>query len=162
MVNQNTSTERLGTKDHLVGWYTDTSVGKRLHHQIIGELDNQLERLFGYHTLFLGVPPSVSVEDLAHSQTKLIATPDDSACGESKGGCHALWCMRCRRHSRDCYACGNQVIRDEESCQCEYIAITHSRSTGRHAHSGLIPLRNLLILSHRLPWEDEGSGGSHD
>ena len=96
------------------------------------------------------------------SAQELITTPDDSACGASKGGCHALWCMRCRRHSRDCYACGNQVIRDEESCQCEYIAITHSRSTGRHAHSGLIPLRNLLILSHRLPWEDEGSGGSHD
>jgi hypothetical protein len=96
------------------------------------------------------------------SAQELITTPDDSACGVSKGGCHALWCMRCRRHSRDCYACGNQVIRDEESCQCEYIAITHPRSTGRHAHSGLIPLRNLLILSHRLPWEDEGSGGSHD
>ena len=96
------------------------------------------------------------------SAQELISTPDDSACGPSKGGCHALWCMRCKRHSRDCYACGNQVIRDEDSCQCEYIALTHPRSTGRHAHSGLIPLRNLLILSHRLPWEDEGSGGSHD
>ena len=96
------------------------------------------------------------------SAQELISTPDDSACGPSKGGCHALWCMRCKRHGRDCYACGNQVIRDEDSCQCEYIALTHPRSTGRHAHSGLIPLRNLLILSHRLPWEDEGSGGSHD
>ena len=96
------------------------------------------------------------------SAQEQIMTPDDSACGPSKGGCHARWCMRCRKHSRDCYACGNQVISEEDSCQCEYIAITHSRSTGRHAHTGLIPLRNLLILSHRLPWEDEGSGGSHD
>ena len=62
-------------KDHLAQWYAGTAVGKRLHHQIISELDSQLERLFGYHTLFLGCP-QMSVEDLAHSQTKLVATPD--------------------------------------------------------------------------------------
>ena len=76
MVKQTNQQTRLSTKDHLAEWYADTAVGKRLHHQIISELDCQLERLFGYHTLFLGVPPNVSVEDLAHSQTKLVATPD--------------------------------------------------------------------------------------
>ena len=76
MGKQTTSQARLSTKDHLAQWYERTQVGKRLHHQITCELGSQLERLFGYHTLFLGVPPTVSVEELAHSQTKLMATPD--------------------------------------------------------------------------------------
>ena len=76
MGKQITSQARLSTKDHLAQWYEKTPVGRRLHHQITRELGTQLERLFGYHTLFLGVPPTVSVEELAHSQTKLIATPD--------------------------------------------------------------------------------------
>lgn len=135
MVNQNTSTERLGTKDHLVGWYTDTAVGKRLHHQIIGELDNQLERLFGYHTLFLGVPPSVSVEDLAHSQTKLIATPD----GASVTGAQSVVCfdesLPFDTESIDTVV----VFHGFEVCEEPHQAL-------REAHRVLVPNGNLIIV----------------
>ena len=52
MVKQTNQAARLSTKDYLTEWYANTPVGKRLHRQIINELDSQLERLFGYHTLF--------------------------------------------------------------------------------------------------------------
>ena len=62
MGNQANKKHHLTTRDHLHEWYTSAPVGRRLRQQVVDELDSQLERLFGYHTLFLGVPP-----DSAHA-----------------------------------------------------------------------------------------------
>jgi len=88
MGNQASGRHRATTRDHLYGWYQTSLVGRRLRQQIIDELDVQLERLFGYHTLFLGVPPGMSIEDLAHSQTKLVANLD----GELIDGAQTVVC----------------------------------------------------------------------
>ena len=76
MGNQAAKKHHITTRDHLHEWYTSAPVGRRLRQQVVDELDNQLERLFGYHTLFLGVPPDLSIKDVAHSQNKLVASTD--------------------------------------------------------------------------------------
>ena len=88
MGNQASGRHRKTTRDHLYAWYQTSLVGRRLRQQIIDELDVQLERLFGYHTLFLGVPPGMSIKDLAHSQTKLVANLD----GELVEGAQTVVC----------------------------------------------------------------------
>ena len=135
MVKQTNQQTRLSTKDHLAEWYADTAVGKRLHHQIISELDCQLERLFGYHTLFLGVPPNVSVEDLAHSQTKLVATPD----GTPVKGAQSVVCfdeaLPFDTESIDTVV----VFHGFEVCEEPHQAL-------REAHRVLVPNGNLIIV----------------
>lgn len=135
MVKQMTTGARPGTKDHLAGWYADTAVGRRLHHQIISELDSQLERLFGYHTLFLGVPPNVSVEELAHSQTKLIATPD----GAKVKGAQTVICFD-ESLPFDADSIDTVVVfHGFEVCDEPHQAL-------REAHRVLVPNGNLLIV----------------
>ena len=135
MVKQTNQQARLSTKDHLADWYAGTAVGKRLHHQIISELDSQLERLFGYHTLFLGVPPNVSVEDLAHSQTKLVATPD----GTPVKGAQSVLCfdeaLPFDTESIDTVV----VFHGFEVCDEPHQAL-------REAHRVLVPNGNLIIV----------------
>lgn len=135
MGKQTTIQMRRSTKDYLTGWYADTAVGKRLYHQIINELDSQLERLFGYHTLFLGVPPSVSVEELAHSQTKLIATPD----GATVKGAQSVICsdesLPFDTESIDTVV----VFHGLEVCEEPHQAL-------REAHRVLVANGNLIIV----------------
>ena len=135
MVKQTNQQAPLSTKDHLAQWYAGTPVGKRLYHQIISELDIQLERLFGYHTLFLGVPPSVSVEDLAHSQTKLVATPD----GTPVKGAQSVVCfdeaLPFDTESIDTVV----VFHGFEVCDEPHQAL-------REAHRVLVPNGNLIIV----------------
>ena len=74
MGNQVRKRGHSSTRKHLNAWYQNTPVGRRLRQQVVDELDTQLECLFGYHTLFLGVPPEMSVKEVSHSQTKLVAS----------------------------------------------------------------------------------------
>lgn len=62
-------------RHNLAGWYADSAVGARLRQQLMDELDLQLERLFGYHTVFLGVMPNLPLESLARSQASIVASP---------------------------------------------------------------------------------------
>ncbi len=70
-------------RHNLGDWYSSSAVGARLRQQLIDELDEQLERLFGYHTVFLGVMPDLPVESLARSQASIVASPiqTDSSAG---------------------------------------------------------------------------------
>ena len=62
-------------RHNLADWYASSAVGARLRQQLVDELDEQLERLFGYHTVFLGVMPDLPVESLARSQASIVASP---------------------------------------------------------------------------------------
>jgi len=135
MLKQTNQQTRLSTKENLAEWYAGTAIGKRLHNQIITELDHQLERLFGYHTLFLGVPPNVSVEDLAHSQTKLVATPE----GAPVRGAQTVVCLD-ESLPLDTESIDTVVVfHGFEVCNEPHQAL-------REAHRVLVPNGNLIIV----------------
>ncbi len=74
-INKSNRVSQSG-RSNLSLWYTESKASAQLKQQLLLDTTHALERLFGYHTVFLGVVPNQKVLRTARTQTTILAIPD--------------------------------------------------------------------------------------